>query len=117
MSVLLEDTSPPEQGIVNFNVHREVHIIVSATDAKRRVSVYVGDTIADLLHGESPTLVLYEKASYWRVPVVLSSRSYGRIGIVGHLDVDVVTGDIQLHQSNLQEIRTNAQRLAVGAAL
>jgi hypothetical protein len=117
MSVLLANTSPPEQGVIKFNVQREVNIVFSATKAKRCVSVYVGDEIADLLHGETPTLVLDERASYWRVPVVLSSRTYGRIGIVGHLDVDVVTGDIQLHESNLQEIRTNAERLAIGAAL
>lgn len=117
MSILLENTSPPEQGVVHFNLQREVHIVFSATRARQVVSVYVGDEIADLLYGEAPTLVLDEGDSYWRVPVVLSSRSFGRIGIVGHLDVNVVTGDIQLNKSNLEEIRTNAERFAIGAAL
>ena len=93
-------TSPPEQGVVNFNLQREVHIVFSATSARRVVSVYVGDEIADLLQGESPTLVLDEGDSNWRVPTALSSRSFERISIVGHRDVKVVTGDIQLNKSN-----------------
>ncbi len=93
------------------------NIQVTPETARRRVSVFVGNHIADLLHGETPDLVLRENGIFWRVPVVLSSRSMGRIGPVGVIDVDVETGDLSITDQTISEIEAHAQRFAIGAAL
>jgi hypothetical protein len=61
--------------------------------------------------------VIGANGTYWRVPVVLSSKSYGRIGIVGAIDVNVESGQLLLTEQTIAEIEYHAQRLAIGAAL
>jgi hypothetical protein len=90
---------------------------VTAEEARRKVSVFAGNTIADLLSGERPGLVWQQNTAYWRVPVALSSRSMGRIGIVGTIDVNVETGELQITDQLIEELEENAQRFATGAAL
>lgn len=89
---------------------------MTAETARRRVSVYVGNQIADLLHGEATELVWRASGVFWRVPVVLSSRSLGRIGPVGAIDVDVESGDLSLSDQTINEIEDRARRFAVSAA-
>ena len=93
------------------------NIQVTPETARRQVSVLVGNQIADLLHGERPDLVLREDGAYWRVPVVLSSRSLGRIGAVGSIDVHVETGELMITEQTMTEIEDRTQRFAVGTAL
>jgi hypothetical protein len=70
-----------------------------------------------LLSAESPGLVWQEKSAFWRVPVILSSRSMGRIGLVGTIDVNVENGEMQLNDQLIEDIEENANRFAVGASL
>jgi hypothetical protein len=88
MTILVETVSQPGRGTFSIDFSFTAEIIVSAEEASRAVSVFVGNHIADLLHAETPTLALKEQGAFWRVPVVLSSRSAGRIGVVGSIDVD-----------------------------
>lgn len=117
MTLLVETISPPQVGIMEINLKLKANIQVSAENAKKRVSVQVGNKIADLLHGDMPDLVIRSDGAFWRVPVVLSSRSFGKIGTVGTVDVNAETGAILLTPEIIHEIETNAQRFAVGAAL
>jgi hypothetical protein len=117
MTVTLETITPPESGILAIEIKLNINIRITPEAARRQVSAFVGNQIADLLHGESPHLVLYERGAYWRVPIVLSSRSLGRIGIVGEIDVDVETGDLNLTKRTINEIEQYAARLATRTAL
>lgn len=117
MMITLENQAPPETGLLELNVKVRANIRCSATEARRKVSVWVGNQIADLLHGETPDLVVGEKRSFWRVPVVLGSRSLGRIGVVGKIDVDVESGEMTLSEKTIREIEQNAERFSAGAAL
>ncbi|HHY54564.1 MAG TPA: hypothetical protein GYA08_03925 [Chloroflexi bacterium] len=117
MTILLETITPPGRGAFTINFSVSTEIVVSAEEASRAVSVFAGNRIADLLHGGAPTLVLKKQGAFWRVPVILSSRSYGQIGAVGAIDVDAQTGVLVLDETILHEIETNAERLAAGAAL
>jgi hypothetical protein len=83
-----------------------------AEKARHLVSVFVGNHIGDLLYGEAPDLVLREDGAYWRVPVILSSRSMGRIGLVGAIEVHVETGELRLSDQIITEIKQNARRFA-----
>jgi hypothetical protein len=73
--------------------------------------------IADLLSAEGPGLVWQENNAYWRVLVALTSRSMGRIGVVGTIDVSVESGELQITVQLIEEIEENAERFAAGAAL
>jgi hypothetical protein len=90
---------------------------VTSETARRQVSVFVGNHLADLLHSDMPDLVWRENGIYWRVPVVLSSRSMGRIGPVGSIDVEVETGNLLVSDQTLSEIEARAQRFAIAATL
>lgn len=117
MTILLETVTAPESGAFQINFSVAAEIAVSADAARRSVGVYVGNHIADLLHAEAPILVLKDQGVFWRVPVILSTASVGRVGPVGAIDVDAQTGELLLDGRNLHEIDQNAERLAAGAAL
>ncbi|HSN74828.1 MAG TPA: hypothetical protein VL334_07015 [Anaerolineae bacterium] len=102
---------------MNLDLRLTANIRVSPDHARRSVSQFVGNHIADLLYGDQPDLIIRADGAYWRVPVVLSSKSLGRIGVVGSLDVNVENGDLRVSERILSEIEHNAQRFASGAAL
>ena len=74
-------------------------INITPQQAYRHVSVYVGNQITDLLPREMPQLVVYTDGTYWRVPMVLPSKSHGCIGVVRVIDVDAEPGDLPIHNS------------------
>ncbi|MCP4362902.1 MAG: hypothetical protein GY796_33270 [Chloroflexi bacterium] len=98
MSVIIETITPPESGPFNLELKLATDIAVTAVEARRKVSVYTGSYIADLLAGGRLSLVWRGNIAYWRVPVILSSRSLGRIGTVGMIDVDVQTISVNLSE-------------------
>lgn len=117
MTILIETENLPERGPLKIRLDVTATINTTAEEARRKVSVFAGNEIADLLSGETPDLVWQKNGAYWRVPVVLSSRSWGRIGLVGFIDVDVETGKLHLTEETIRSIEENAQRFAAGAAL
>ncbi len=117
MTVVVETITPPDLGRIVIEVELSADIQITPTIARRRVNTYVSQEIADLLHGDTPTLIWREQGAFWRVPVVLSSASKGRIGVVGVLDIDVQTGDLIITDEIVQNIEMEAERLAVNAAL
>jgi hypothetical protein len=110
MSILLE-TPVPETGRLSVHVDADVQINISAVEAQRRVTRYVHDKISSQMHGESPTLILGQRA-YWRTPIHLTFPSIGDAGPVGSIDVDVETGEANFAQSVIQEIERHAEDLA-----
>jgi hypothetical protein len=115
--ILIETEKLPERGPLNISLDVTAIINITAEEARRKVSVFAGNEIADLLSGEAPDLVWQKNGAYWRVPVVLSSKSLGRIGLVGFIDVNVETGELQVTGQSTRRIEENAQRFAAGAAL
>lgn len=117
MSILIETEKLPERGPLNIKLDVTATINTTAEEARRQVSVFAGNEIADLLSGETPDLVWQKNGTYWRVPVILSSKSFGRIGLVGFIDVNVETGELQVTERATRRIEENAQRFAAGVAL
>lgn len=117
MNVTLETINLPETGQLDIELRITANLTITPQQATRLVSVFAGNEIADLLHGGSPTLVVRAEGTYWRVPVILSTKSFGPIGSVGAIDVHVETGNLRLTEQIISEIETNAQRLAIGTAL
>ena len=110
MTITLENVTVPDTGPFEINVKLTGNIRLKPEAARRRVSVFVGNQIADLLYGEAPDLVLRENGFFWRVPVVLACRSKGRLGLVGKIDVHVETGELNITPQLISEIEQNAER-------
>lgn len=117
MTILIETEKLPERGSLNLKLNVTATINTTAEEARRKVSVFAGNHIADLISGEAPDLVWQKNGAYWRVPVVLSSRSLGRIGQIGFIDVNVETGELQISEQITRRIEENAQRFAAGVAM
>jgi hypothetical protein len=115
MSLTLEPVTIPESGPFSLELKLATNIQITAERAWRKVGVYVGDYIADLLSGETPSLVWKRNKAYWRVPVVLTGGRKGRIGIASTIDVE--TGELQVNDKVIQQIEVNAERLAISNAL
>jgi hypothetical protein len=112
MGILLETQPVPQTGQLTISVHREVQINVSAAEAQRRVTQFVHRKISSQMHGEAPTLILSERAC-WRIPIHLTFPSFGDVGCVGVVDVDVESGELQIDAEIVQEIERHAKDLAV----
>jgi hypothetical protein len=93
IDILLERQQVPTTGVLTVQVNQAVHINVSAEEAQRKVSVFVLKKISNLMHGETPTLVLGERIS-WRVPVHLTFPTTGDVGQIGTIDVDATSGEL-----------------------
>lgn len=117
MAITIESVVLPERGPLSLKLDVVATINITAEEARQKVGIFAGNQIADLLSGEYPGLVWQHEKAYWRVPVVLHSRSLGRIGVVGAVDVDVETGELQVTGQIVEEIEENAQRFAISAAL
>lgn len=117
MIITLENVTLPEIGPFDINVKLTGNLRLTPETARRRVSTFVGNQIADLLYGEPPDLVLRENGIFWRVPIVLACRSKGRLGIVGKIDVHVETGELNITEQIMNELEQNAERLAATATL
>jgi hypothetical protein len=115
--IIIETEKLPERGPLNIRLDVSITIHTTAEEARCKVSVFAGSEIADLLSGEVPDSVWQKNGAYWRVPVILSSRSLGCIGLVGFIDVNVETGEPHLSEQSTRRIEENAQRFAAGAGL
>jgi hypothetical protein len=111
IDILLERQQVPTTGVLMVQVNQAVHINVSAEEAQRKVSVFVLKKISNLMHGETPTLVLGEQPS-WRVPVHLTFPTTGDVGQIGTIDVDVTSGELCASPDIIAAIAVHAESTA-----
>ena len=91
----------PGQPIVN----------ITAFTARQKVSGYVGGQISHLMGGDEPSLLLSNGRLVWRVPIILTSPTRGKLGIAGSLDVDARTGQLFIEPQLIIQLEQNAQAL------
>ena len=108
MAVTLE--SIPKTGHLEVDIKVSADVNVSAFTARQKANNFVLSEISYMMHAGKPTLVLGERI-YWRVPVILSLTSRGDIGEVGHIDVDVETGQINISPQQIVDIEARAETL------
>lgn len=72
MSILIETEKLAERGLLNIRLDVKATINTTADGVRRKVGVYAGNEIADLLSGEAPDLVWQQKGAIWRVPAKFS---------------------------------------------
>ena len=118
MRVILEDVATPEVGPFDLSMPTAAEIRISAGRARQLVGIYMGNYVGLLLHGQTPDeMVVRDGHAYWRVPVILSRGHAGRIGIVGAVDVDALTGTLLIDDLLIDEIKENARNLTASRTL
>jgi len=87
---------------------------IDAESAQRKVTGWLVSDVGNLLIGDTPTLVIADRA-VWRVPILLTSPSRGVIGIVGSVDVDAQTGKVLADEALGRRILKDAHLVARSA--
>jgi hypothetical protein len=87
---------------------------VDAETARRKVTGWLVSEVGNLLVGDTPALVIADRA-VWRVPVPLTSPTRGGIGTVGSVDVDAQSGEILAGEALAQRILEDAHHAARSA--
>lgn len=111
MRIIIEPYTIPEKGKVDLDVKRSFEIKVSAEEARREVRWWLRDEVSMLIDAEPPTLVVGEQV-VWRVPAVFSAPGAGRVGVVGLIEVDVTTGEMNVTPELKAAIEDQAEALA-----
>ena len=90
---------------------------LTADQAQRKATRFLMDNISMFLMPVNPLLVVADQEDIkWRFSIMLVLGQQGKLGPVGELDVDAYTGDISVNDTNLEEIKDNARRLAQSTA-
>jgi hypothetical protein len=111
-TILLETPVNYETGVLTLQLDRKIEIKILPEEARRRVNYYTHMEISTQMHAETPMLVVGAKVA-WRVPVHLTFPSFGDVGQVGFMDVDPVTGEIDISDTTLEQIIHEAETLAL----
>jgi hypothetical protein len=85
-------------------------IAIDGITARRSVTRWVGNHVADMLMADTPTLILTSQPLHWRVPVVLGS-SKGVVGKVGNVDVDAQSGALVTSPELIEYLLAQATQL------
>ena len=109
-------TKDVDRGQVRVDIRIQADLNVSAFVARQKVTGFVVDAISDHMAGDEPTLIIETDRFLWRVPVVLAVLPQGRLGQVGAIDVDAQSGQLQLTNSLIEDIRRNAETLVERSA-
>jgi len=94
---------------LQISVHVQAEVL-AAEAARRRANVWLLEHIGNLLRAESPELVLGDRL-VWRVEVTLTSPSRGRVGVLGRLELDAITGEVLADESLAEELLPRARTL------
>ncbi len=111
MPITLTHTPTESDLRLNFSIATE--LTISARQAKQRVIGYCMDDLSLFISPEQPCLVVQDEQNiYWRFPLELTIGRRGKLGQVGTVDVDALTGELCVSERFTQECRANAERLA-----
>jgi cytochrome c-type biogenesis protein CcmH/NrfF len=106
----LEDTQP-----FDLRIAVETTINIGAQAARRKVTGWLVDQVGNMLIGGKPQLVISQQ-TLWRVPVLLTSSVSGVVGEVGTVDVDVMTGKLNVNNKLRKQILDNVKHIASPAS-
>lgn len=104
-------TRDTDRGQVRVDIRIQADLNVSAYVARQKVTGYVVDQISDHMAGDEPTLVVEADRFLWRVPVQLALLPHGRLGHVGTIDVDALSGQLQISSLLIEDIKRHAGAL------
>ncbi|MEJ2750597.1 MAG: hypothetical protein P8183_22235 [Anaerolineae bacterium] len=103
MPIILNNYVIPEKGPVNIDFQLSFEIKCTAVQAKRIVTDWLLNEISYLIGADMPTLVLHERPA-WRGPDWLTLPGTKHKEIIGAIDVDVETGQINAPASSKAQL-------------
>ena len=95
---------------LNIQISLVATLNVDAKSARRRVTAWLVSEVGNMLVGGAPQLVIGQQ-SVWRVPVILTSSSQGMVGQVGAVDVDTLSGELQISDKLRERILDSVKNL------
>ena len=113
MPVVLERYELPERG--SFVIEQSVDIQVTAQEARRKVNQWLLMEVSHMMGTEEPALVIGTQ-NVWRVPVIFTASTKGKIGVVGQIDVDLCSGKMNNTPACKAKIEQYAAELAENLA-
>lgn len=111
MTIILDPYPLPEKGKVELKIDRPFEIKVTAEEARRQVRWWLRDEVSMLIDADPPTLVVGEQV-VWRVPAVLSTPGASRVGVIGTVEVDVTTGEMNTTPECKAGLERQAEEMA-----
>ena len=111
LTLLLDEYTLPNSGVVDLQLSRSFEIKVTAEQARRQVKGWLLDQVSYMMTAKLPTLVIGASV-VWRVPVILTATHVGHVGVVGEVDVDVETGALHDLPARKEAILAQASKLA-----
>jgi hypothetical protein len=109
MQIILEPYIIPERG--TFQIQETITIQISAEEARRQVDHWLLHEVNSQMSAGQPALVVGEQ-SVWRVPIARNVPHIGRVGIVGIVEVDVLSGEMDISSQRKRELIQRAEQLA-----
>lgn len=100
--IVMTTPSPSKTDRLQVNVHIQAEVL-SAEAARRQANFWLLEHVGNLLRAEPPELVLGDRL-VWRADIVLTSPRRGRVGTVGRLEIDAITGEILANDKLAEEI-------------
>ena len=111
MTLILDNITIPEQGLLEVKLNLTVEIKVTAEQARKKVDHWLMDQVSLLMGAEPPALVAGTRV-VWRVPVFITFPHVGKAGIAGVIDVNVETGEMNNTPERKAEIERCAAQIA-----
>ena len=115
--VAFERFAPPEHRKVFFKLEMSAEFNITPFVAQQKTNRFLLLNVGHLLKAGEPNLVFANQV-YWDVPVLYTLPDRGTVGEVGHILMDVDSGDMVLDKSTkIEELERNAERLYQEEAL
>ena len=115
VGVVLDSKLPIKTGQVKITIQAQVDMNITPFAARQKVGGFLCDQVSHLMHGDEPQLFISDRV-YWRVPIIFTLPAHGPLGQVGHMDVDVETGQIMVTSQAIAEMQHHAEALATRAS-
>lgn len=111
MTIIIDPYIIPEKGKVELSLQRSFEIRVTAEEAQHQTRWWLRDEVSMFLDAAPPLLVVGEQV-VWRVPVVFTAPGSGQAGVVGAIEVDVATGEMNTTPERKADIEHQAEEIA-----
>ncbi len=96
---------------MTIHIAIDAMVNVSAQQARRKVTGWLVSEVGNMLIGGDPQLVINRQNDLWRVPVILTSSTDGRLEQVGMVDVNAENGDLFANDNVRKQILANIEDL------
>ncbi len=108
MTIILDQYTIPDRGV--FQIQETVTINISATEAQRKANHWLFTQVSCMMGAGTPTLFIGER-TVWRVPAILTAAHIGQVGVIGTIEVDADSGDMDATEAHKHTILQEASVL------